>query len=533
MNSAPSNYIAWVQESVQSECHEELQLVRSDIPSVSQGLSPEVEEKLSASHDSSQSILRNHFTLLRGRRSSSRRCLPPPSNSNQVASRNVPISQEDSFRRQQTWAESHSQKIHGTALNLIMCGQRHDNSSPAERGLIGILRSSTLLPVAHGDTGNCQNTMTALGLTFCMSNTARQWWLLLWSVISATLHHFAISEGQNKNEGVIGDIIGKTRKVIQIISRANPGVCFRVPVVSGSNTISAVARHLVNWLSLAGLCFPFKRLGEELFCVSPFLQLAVSDLGDTYHANTHQHSLGGPNGPSHQFTLPPDITATVQTENRCRTAQKRPRSPSTEVCDNRFLITHFTTRSQSGVWKSKQLVVVGSNRPQECIVSETNFRLYVYSTAAIGADWSASPLLRIVAQFADHDLTIPHRRFFSGKNGGGSTIETFSVFRLTRPAFARAHQRGITAAQINQFLALKSHPSASNGVPLSVQDQLRMWQDTCERVRWTDTASPIVSLTFDDENTLARVVGLGVNVLHRCGLQVLMHYDDFVRVSAE
>ncbi|KAK6021273.1 hypothetical protein OSTOST_13052, partial [Ostertagia ostertagi] len=112
------------------------------------------------------------------------------------------------------------------------------------------------------------------------------------------------------------------------------------------------------------------------------------------------------------------------------------------------------------------------------IIVETNFRLYAYT--------SSSLQLAILSTFTEmtyrfHDM---------------------SVGILTRESVRRALQVGITATQIISFLRANAHQQCIstggplNCLPVTVADQIRLWED--ERRRLTFTEATLYS-TFEGD----------------------------------
>ncbi|CAB3405971.1 unnamed protein product [Caenorhabditis bovis] len=112
------------------------------------------------------------------------------------------------------------------------------------------------------------------------------------------------------------------------------------------------------------------------------------------------------------------------------------------------------------------------------IIVETNFRLYAYTS---------SPLqLAILSTFTEMTY-----RF-----------NDMSVGMLTRESVRRALQVGITAAQIISFLRTNAHPQClANGgplncLPITVADQIRLWEDERKRMVLNDA---YMYSTFESE----------------------------------
>eukprot|EP00744_Colponema_vietnamica_P015593 GILI01021863.1.p1 GENE.GILI01021863.1~~GILI01021863.1.p1 ORF type:complete len:516 (-),score=32.11 GILI01021863.1:36-1529(-) len=394
----------------------------------------------------------------------------------------------------QTHIEAHSAKCYQLATRMIL-SRRFSPSSKVDEQLIALMKGIGL--TSSVDTSKGDSLITTFGLTFCMAAMGQQWWWLLWGAIASTL----------SNQGNQQEIW----QIVKVLAAADSGLVYKVPN-SDDHSLGKQTRQFINRLSFVGLCLPFKRGDKELFLISPFLRLAVnsSQGGDksSFCAATLSATRGA--GASTGKAM------TIRSVKVARAGCKRGREDSSvsdcisvvsDILEGRIAEADSVKENEGGV------------------VTETNFRLYVYSKVAGALDdpLASSTLLNIVSQFAEHDVTIPHRP----SSDQQPKYETFSVFRLTRAAFARAHRRGISAQHIIEFLTLKAHSSAAVAVPTSVQDQLWMWQETCERAEWSSTDDPVVLLTFADQETLRRVVGLGVTTLHQNGLRVALSLSQF------
>ncbi|KAF8374632.1 hypothetical protein PRIPAC_81061 [Pristionchus pacificus] len=101
------------------------------------------------------------------------------------------------------------------------------------------------------------------------------------------------------------------------------------------------------------------------------------------------------------------------------------------------------------------------------IIVETNFRVYAYT--------SSSLQLAILSSF-----TCMTYRFHD-----------MSVGILTRDSVRKALQVGITANQIISFLKTNCHPeslSTSLPIPITVSDQIRLWEDERKRLIYQEAA---------------------------------------------
>lgn len=179
-----------------------------------------------------------------------------------------------------------------------------------------------------------------------------------------------------------------------------------------SKTQNLCGYHLLARLSEVGLVYPLKGpAGEMCFAISPYLRHAV------------------------------------QWE-----------SPAT-LCEASVL---YSELSHSDRAISGKL----SLDDADTIITETNYRLFVYSMNA--------SLLRIVESFAVKEEVVN---------------QVLVCFRISRDSFVTALQRGLTASQVFHFLSSKAHPSMRRRythdgfcLPQSFMDQLMMWESEHHRV---------------------------------------------------
>ncbi|CCW59967.1 unnamed protein product [Phytomonas sp. EM1] len=159
----------------------------------------------------------------------------------------------------------------------------------------------------------------------------------------------------------------------------------------------------------------------------------------------------------------------------------------------------------------------------DTIITETNFRLYAYTRNP--------DLIRILDQFAVREEEVE-----------GLLL----CYRITRESFAAALRKGLTAAQILQFLSLRAHPSmlqkygtkdgdlataststtgregpvirtgaaseadaADSGfaIPQSLCDQLYMWESECNRVVFKKHLVLLKCLSSDQQRLLQDFLG--------------------------
>jgi hypothetical protein len=148
------------------------------------------------------------------------------------------------------------------------------------------------------------------------------------------------------------------------------------------------------------------------------------------------------------------------------------------------------------------------------IIIETNFRLYLYGKSSL--------LREIVLQFAKFDVEVS---------------ESLTCCRLTRSSFMDAVQRGISADQVIEFLALRAHPvmwkdAAAGGgggvVPQSICDQLRMWEAERGRVA---AARDCVVISGATEVVLRNLAILGITPVAASRTAVAMTKPDYEKMN--
>uniref|UniRef100_A0A1I7UIJ4 General transcription factor IIH subunit 4 n=2 Tax=Caenorhabditis tropicalis TaxID=1561998 RepID=A0A1I7UIJ4_9PELO len=133
--------------------------------------------------------------------------------------------------------------------------------------------------------------------------------------------------------------------------------------------------------------------------------------------------------------------------------------------DGVFFLTHLLTHLSTNETTddtSAEKVSMGK------VIVETNFRVYAYTSSLLQ--------LAIIALFTEMTY-----RF-----------QDMSVGMITRDSVREALQHGITAAQIISFLRANAHPQciATSGpvncLPITVADQIRLWEDERRRMDLKD-----------------------------------------------
>uniref|UniRef100_A0A915BEV8 General transcription factor IIH subunit 4 n=2 Tax=Parascaris univalens TaxID=6257 RepID=A0A915BEV8_PARUN len=173
--------------------------------------------------------------------------------------------------------------------------------------------------------------------------------------------------------------------------------------------------------------------------------------------------------------------------------------------DGYFFITplfaHLTVSSSS------ETAIAEKRTHSGYIIVETNYRVYAYTDSSLQ--------LAILSTFTE----MLYR------------FNDMSVGMLTRDSVRRALQVGITASQIISFLRANAHPetvvaaNASPGVihcvPVTVADQIRLWEDERHRLVFFDSA---LYSTFESEREY-----IGVKEYTR-SQDILLWFDDVQRL---
>ncbi|KHN86571.1 General transcription factor IIH subunit 4 [Toxocara canis] len=165
------------------------------------------------------------------------------------------------------------------------------------------------------------------------------------------------------------------------------------------------------------------------------------------------------------------------------------------------LFTHLTVSSSS------ENSIAEKRSHAGYIIVETNYRVYAYTDSSLQ--------LAILSTFTE----MLYR------------FNDMSVGMLTRDSVRRALQVGITASQIIAFLRANAHPetaaaaAASSGtvqcVPVTVADQIRLWEDERHRLVFFESA---LYSTFESEREY-----IGVKEYAR-SQDILLWFDDVQRL---
>ncbi|CAI4221128.1 unnamed protein product [Auanema sp. JU1783] len=146
------------------------------------------------------------------------------------------------------------------------------------------------------------------------------------------------------------------------------------------------------------------------------------------------------------------------------------------------LLWHLSSRSDDDQ--------ASQERKDGYIIVETNFRLYAYTNSSLD--------LAILSTFTEMTY-----RF-----------NDMSVGILTRESVRRALQVGITANQIISFLRSNAHSKCLNSsgplncLPITVADQIRLWEDERKRLVFTDAT---IYSVFDSEEEFVGVRDFAAN----------------------
>lgn len=338
--------------------------------------------------------------------------------------------------------------------SLLLGGRSSSDDEKRDRVLIDILQSSGLLrvdkPIVQFESDDDETvsgvSVTSEALSFCMMSPQEQYATLLLAALRAT----------TSKQGT--DLVGAIETLLAL-SAADTTCCYVFPKDESMKLL------LRNLTLVAGLVYPVRiprndqRQEELLFSVPPVLRRTFLAHGEEGVERSKKRS---------RLIAEDDVPASYPP---CLVRRRR-----------------LTQTNQRGH------ATVASQSLSDSIITETNFRLYVY-TASPGAPPdlqaprkelqgtftpAAQILLAVLNQFADREVEVP---------------PTFAVYRLTREGFFRAVRLGITAEQIMQFLASKAHPvmrahSQSQGgnpesvLPAAIRDQFSMWSREASRLNF-------------------------------------------------
>ncbi|VDK53172.1 unnamed protein product [Anisakis simplex] len=175
--------------------------------------------------------------------------------------------------------------------------------------------------------------------------------------------------------------------------------------------------------------------------------------------------------------------------------------------DGYFFITPLFAHLTMSCASTTEVSVAEKRSHMGYIIVETNYRVYAYTDSSLQ--------LAILSTFTE----MMYR------------FSDMSVGLLTRESVRRALQVGITASQIIAFLRANAHPetvsaaATSSGtiqcVPVTVADQIRLWEDERHRLVFSDSA---LYSTFESEREY-----VGVKEYAR-SQDILLWFDDVQRL---
>jgi hypothetical protein len=536
-----------------------------------------------------------------------------------------------------TLCAQHHDKVHGVIECLALDGTDGGIETPRLKSISQLISIFGLVAKQTGDSQNAipedadadaaaadadtagGKPIVGLGVTYCMMETGKRLWVLLQSAMEASCR-----------PGTKASM--PPSQVLSVVLSLAYADCGSTYVFPGA--AFGPARTLIIRLNDAGFVLPCELEGGQYFVIHPSLGEVVRDFGRAFTSvgsvtRTQVTTGGGVLGFSlFDAALMPYLPRSMTNraaEKRSRAADAAhlapgdsgsavplpPPQPSAELVkrvDNarsalRALIqlghsSDVNAVSHHGRWFDQHLAgQQGSENADgtawahdaDTIVTETNYRLYVYlrpcdpgrlkpgGTADPAAVLAALPrpsqtLLRLLDQFAVRDVLVPR----------------FAVYRLTRDKFLGAVRSGVTQSQILAFLAANAHPSArakdpgansasesagavtstalqavvdlatSDGasaaaaaaaaavaaaqvfpaVPRSIADQLAMWEREARRVRFQ---SPAVLLQAPNSIVAARVVEVlrsvpefadGRGVMERRGLLLVLTAAAYQAIAA-
>lgn len=330
--------------------------------------------------------------------------------------------------------------------------------------------SNSSSPSSPAQSSSTTAVITAEGLNFCMMPMPKQWWALL----QTALHRLFLLSRTNRpvgggdrlgtegnarqgggKEGVGGGGMDRNTSTI-----TKPAIWQRLGILAmlepttslyalPSKEEDLVGFSLLVRLAEIGLIYPMKVPSPTaLAALSPGSPRsaveALPRLQCFAIAPYLRHAL--------QWNTPAPLCATsllwaAKEENARREREERAaRAEQEGICRRKKKRRTRNNREDDedeegddGNQGGSRMGTLQQLRQQELdtIITETNYRLYVYSVSP--------DLLRLVGMFAEREEVV---------NGGALTC-----FRITRSSFVSALHKGLTAAEVLQFLSSKAHPS--------------------------------------------------------------------------
>ncbi|CAD2214163.1 transcription initiation factor TFIIH subunit 4 [Angomonas deanei] len=259
------------------------------------------------------------------------------------------------------------------------------------------------------------DAVTPLAMQFCMMSLQQQWWMLVKTAVDC-----ALSECTAKGIPVTKLYFFQLLAVLAMLDSNT--TMYHFPSATEDPSSNVLLVKLAN----VGLVYPVKQVVESaeahpFFVLSPFFKHALVDI----------------------TSAPLCITSVLPEPTDSGTTERMHREDI------------------------------------DTIITETNFRLYVYTDHNM-------ELLNVVSQFGKKEEEV------------GNVLV---CYRVTRESFSRALRKGITASQIIKFLTLKAHPSMikkygdvghkaspeaifrEGTIPQSVCDQFFAWEREFNRIR--------------------------------------------------
>lgn len=371
---------------------------------------------------------------------------------------------------------------------------------------------STVRPEGH-------SRITAEGLNFCMMAMPQQWWVLLQGALTRLFQR----QRTSNTPSIAAEAVSGTRER-----------------ESGSSTPPSLTKATI-WQRLGILAlaecttslYPFPSKEEDPI---GFLLLArLSEIGLIYAMKVPPASTAmrkpadGRSGPAEAilkgFVVSPYLRHALHWGTASPLCATSMLAHSKEVEQTRDGGEGAAERSSGkdckrGVGSPVSTLQQLRQQELDTIITETNYRLYVYS---VNPD-----LLRLVGMFAEREEVV---------NGG-----VLTCYRITRHSFAAALRKGLTATEILQFLSSKAHPSMTTCygettrstpsssssfsflpdeanperetvgashtflLPPSIVDQLQMWEREQHRVTFQPQVTLLQNMTVEQKKLVRTIL---------------------------
>jgi hypothetical protein len=470
--------------------------------------------------------------------------------------------------------EKHHHAIHDAIETIVLSGADGTVKHPRLKHIVRLLQRCSLVTVpgyvaaasgidaamaALDDDGGGQDaggesTLGGSGVAFCMMENIARWVVLLRAALDDSVTSTSATVSA---EGSASLTPSEALSVALSLSMADRSVAYHFPPAE-----FGAARSFLVKLSDAGFVFAMNVEGVQMFLVHPSLHDCVMYFGqhqqqsDKRQPGAHRAAeyspfteAMAPFRKKHRTEGTPaenDVLARLSRRSKANVGATAV-SALMRLGHSRDVnaVSHHDRDARANDASGRARVTVWADTA-DTIVTETNYRLYVYlrpCVRALNDAEQASPehvldalphssrtLLRLLDQFAVRDILVPR----------------FAVYRLTRNKFLAAVRKGITQQQILGYLASKAHPSArakdpsatdatnasvsamlresedagpiaeadaslraprniTASIPQSIADQLSLWEREARRVQFQ---ANVVLLQAPNSLTASRIIEL-------------------------